>query len=179
MNISVTTTYTYETFKEFSDNYRRTLRIVLLVMDAFVIAVGCFLLGVYAYQFLALQVSPDLSRVLMALLFVVAGIYLFINKTVMRNKTLRKNPSIGMVSTCRFTEDGIEVSTVAAQGQGEGTYSYAVMASAFETEHYICLVNQSRQVQMLAKDGFTEGSLEDLKTLLHAKIDPKKLKLKA
>ena len=77
-----------------------------------------------------------------------------------------------LVFTFTFTQDGY---TYGEQGREPTPRTYDAILRVTESPDYYFLYIAEKQAQLVAKNGFTEGTERDFRILLHTVIDPKKL----
>ncbi len=182
MTLANQTAHTFERMYEFNKRHvsiLRPLMITLYSVACAVLAVGLMLLTVPF--FLAGRANEiEWGLFVICILFMALGIYRIFGYTVLFRHNIRKRVISDTVAAMRFDEDIVEVITDApSRGlHSELTLPYSAILKVTESANAYYLYVDKRAAHIVAKDGFTEGTLEDLKTLLREKIEPKKLKIK-
>jgi len=96
--------------------------------------------------------------------------------TVFMKLQLKKTPTLDADAEYLFTEDEIKETFVSASLNQTLNCKYDSVVLVSESENYLYIYIAKNQAYVVDKDGFTEGTLYDLKVLLSQKIDAKKIK---
>lgn len=175
MTIKNQTAYTYDCIIEFNYSFRKKRRLnnILSIVAASLLL---FLLSMQGLLLLlgeemALQPSTVILSVVLIALFAVN----LILPPIMIRRTARKQAANESVTDYTFTEEGFEQSTVSKILKEQQQCSYDILVSVTESEHYFYFFISPAVAHIVDKRGFTEGNEQDLRTLLHTVIDPKKL----
>ncbi len=121
--------------------------------------------------------DPTSVTLLCGMLFLFG--YLILRQTLLFKRSITKNhPSLGTESIIRFEEEHMEVTSTAKDHESHSTVSYTGITRVTESEHAIYLYLNRFSALIVGKEGFTEGSLEEFRTLIQTKVPPKKIRWK-
>ena len=78
---------------------------------------------------------------------------------------------------CTFTEDSINENTVTSTTTQNTLSSYDAVYKVTQDEKFIYVFVAKNAACIIDKEGFIEGDLESLVSLLRSKLDPNKIRL--
>lgn len=84
----------------------------------------------------------------------------------------------GVTLQYTFTEDQLTLTSQNGQSNNQTNAQYSLFYRVYETPDAFYFFISSRQAFLLDKSGFTEGTAQDLRTLLQSKLAPEKYKIK-
>lgn len=179
MEIRNSTDYTYEIFSEFNRLHMRKLRMMFIVLSS--VAVGIQLVQLLLNLFLyrtgrveAMELKP-LYVIIPTLIFVVL---ILILPAMLARRTCRKQASAHIVSEYVFTVTSFTASTTTDTLKDARECKYEGIVKVTEGPLAFYLYSTSASAYVVAKSGFTQGTEEDLRRLLHTVIDYKKISIK-
>lgn len=179
MQIVNHTTYTYDCLMEFNRHYKRKFNIAANCILG--IASGILLTALLVNLILygaGITSKPEWSDVFIPLAYSALAAFLILFPIIIRRVGCRKGAAQHTEVTCRFTEDGFEENSTSATAQTESHYQYSLIVQITESEHYIYLFLNRVSAVIVDKQGFTEGTLNDFKTLLRTHVEAKKIHMK-
>ena len=117
----------------------------------------------------------DLFKLLLISLGLLAAVVIFralepviLSRSVMRGYQKRYNEPMDVYTT--FDEDYMTTHDVSLGATAQRALTYDKITSVHESEHFIVLRLDKRQVMSILKTGFIKGSLEDFRTFIMRKI---------
>ena len=176
--ITNTTVYSSDCMKEFYKAHRkgyfRSLVILYLIICPVVILL--WVNALYRHIHSGLPIPPSTISVTAVMVFC-ACIH-FILVPILQKRGMKKHPAHEATVTFCFTEDHFNEQTVSATVNSSTTLQYAAIHKVTESANQIYLYNTANSAYVVSKNGFTQGTVDDLKALLRAKLEPKKIKFK-
>lgn len=176
--ITNTTVYSPECMMEFYKTHmkksRRSLAVLYLIVCP--IAILLWINSLYRYTHYGIPISSSTIGATATIVFC-ACIH-FILVPFLQKRTLKKHPLQDATVTFCFSEDEFEEQTVSTTVRSSVIIQYAAVTSVTESTHQLYLYNTTNSAYIVSKDGFTQGTTDDLKDLLRRKLDPKKIKFK-
>lgn len=123
--------------------------------------------------------STTASLALLLCAVAVAGhVYMLIFMNVILKRRVQKHPHIGGQYAFTFEEDHFTEDFTSSDAASQSRILYSALLKVEETERYLYLFNQPSTAFLIDKNGFTQGSAEELKALLRQKLSPDKLSLR-
>ncbi len=179
MEIKNQTAFTYETLLEFNRQHQRVIKCVLTVLWAILGALLLFALFLFGFLFiLNREALPKPSTIVTLFLLLILVALRLIITPIQLKRAIRKRADQHSVVDYDFFEESFTETTVSDQSTNHSDNRYAAIQKVTESEHAFYLYIAPSAAHIVAKDGFTEGTEEDFRILLHTVIDPKRLRIR-
>ena len=179
MEIKNTTSYTYDVLMEFNRQHKRKLfRAISIIFFVATVAMFAALLANLILCAVGIMELFDVQIQSMAWLYATLSIFLLLFARLHRRKFCRKQAAIHPVDNYVFTQEGFENISTSDTGNVQGQYKYDVIVNVTESDHAFYLYIAPNAAHIVSKDGFTEGTENDFRTLLRTVIEPKKLRIR-
>lgn len=98
-----------------------------------------------------------------------------VTRFVVGPRMLKKNPMLGSRVEYVFGEEAFRADSLSESAESHETVRYDKLIQVTETENLLMLFVQPRLAHVVDKRGFTQGTPDDLKRFLAARLDAKKL----
>lgn len=176
MEIKNTTSHTYDTLMAFNRQHQRKLITAMTVIIC--ICAGIMVIALIAGLILSATLGGDpfdASDFTLPLFYVIFAVFLLVWPSLRRKKICTKQAAVHNVVEYTFTEEGFVENSTSDTVTGHSENKYAVIVKVTESEDAFYLYVNHLAAHIVSKNGFTEGTEQDFRTLLHTVIDPKKL----
>lgn len=179
MEIKNQTPMTLAVLKEFNRQHQRALRIIMTVMWAVLGAALCiiFLLGLLlgTVSLITTRTFPNADLLIIGGVGIVLCVLRLFIMPALARRNMRKQADQHCVNTFCFTRDIMEDHSVSDTASSQSQIQYTAITKVTESKNAFYLYISPTAAHIVRKDGFTEGTEEDFRLLLHTVIDPKKL----
>ena len=102
--------------------------------------------------------------------------YLLIFMNVILKRQIKKHPHVGGQYTFTFDADQFIEEFNARDTRSQSCTLYSALLKVEENDAYLYLFNQPNTAFLISKNGFLQGSAEELKTLLRRSLPAEKIK---
>lgn len=177
MTIRNKTVYTLDTLYSFNKHYIKGKK-ALWITYAIITLFAFLEFALHAYTTFVYG-DGKMNPVIIYLLAVVVvlDVFYILLYTVILKKQIKNSPQLNAVVECTFTEDSINENTVTSTTTQNTLSSYDAVYKVTQDEKFIYVFVAKNAACIIDKEGFIEGDLESLVSLLKSKLDPHKIRL--
>ena len=175
MTIKIKTEYTkaiHNRFVWFDFTERKPRLVLLCVVELMALCVLCFAIFVEYY----LLHSPNLTTVMRAIAINILSLWTLLCVPLLA--MIRGKKAYGFMREFTFTDNEVRAHSKTSTAEGTATYQYAHFRRVYETRESLYFYVAPGQAFVFRKEDIIEGSMDELRGLLMAKLPPKKYILK-
>ena len=179
MEIKNKTAYTYDILMEFNRQHQKKL---ITAMQIIICAcAGVMILALIAGLTLNATLGGEPVTAVdftLPLIYVLGAAFLLAYPPIRRKMICTKQANLHTRVECTFTEEGFSEISTSDTVSEQRECKYAIITKVTESEHAFYLYIAPNAAHIIAKNGFTEGTENDFRTLLRTVIEPKKLRIR-
>ena len=179
MEIKNTTSYTYDILMEFNRQHQKKLITAMQIIIC-ACAGGMILALIAGLTLNATLGGEPMTAVDFTLppIYVLGAAFLLAYPPIRRKMICTKQANLHTRVECTFTEEGFSEISTSDTVSEQRECKYAIITKVTESANAFYLYIAPNAAHIISKNGFTEGTENDFRTLLRTVIEPKKLRIR-